>query len=92
MIFSFFGLAIALQTVAQMVQDLGHFGIADRMLASAQGIGDGARTLAGPAQRRFRIASRRLLDHRLQPVHKLRVGLGNRLAPASRTANTTGPS
>ena len=45
MIFSFFGLAIALQTVAQMVQDLGHFGMADRMLASAQGIGDGARTL-----------------------------------------------
>ena len=62
MIFSFFGLAIALQTVAQMVKDLGHFGMAYRMAASGQGIGEGARTLAGPAQRRFRIASRRLLD------------------------------
>ena len=49
MIFSLFGLAIALQTVAQMIKDLGHFGMADRMLTSGQGIGNGARALAGPA-------------------------------------------
>src|SRR6516164_5021546 len=91
MVFPLFGLAVALQTVGQTMQNLGHFGMANRMLAPGQGIGDGARTLAGPAQRRFRIASRLLIDHRLQPIYQLGVGLGNRLAPCPRTADTTGP-
>ena len=42
MVFPLFGLAVALQTVAQTMQNLGHFGMADRMLAPGQGIGDGA--------------------------------------------------
>ena len=88
MIFSFFGLAITLQTVAQMVQDLGHLGMADRMLALAEGIGDGARTLASPAQRRFGITSRLLIDEPLQPVHQQWIGLCNGLATRSRTADT----
>jgi hypothetical protein len=58
MVFPFFGLAVALQTVALIAQDLGYFAMADGMPAPGQGIGNGACALARPTQRRFRIASR----------------------------------
>src|SRR5215471_2462136 len=88
MILPLLGLAVALQTVAQMVKDLGHFGMADGMLAPGQGIGDGARTLASPAQRRFGITSRLLIDEPLQPVHQQWTGNEMGLATRSRTADT----
>ena len=89
MVLSLLGLAVALQTVVQIVKDLRHFGMADRMLAPGQGLGDRPRALARPSQRRFRIASRLLIDHRFQPVHQLRIGHGNGLAAASGTADAT---
>jgi phospholipase/lecithinase/hemolysin len=51
MVFPLFGLAVALQTVAQTMQNLDHFGMADRMLAPGQGSGNGTRTLASMSRR-----------------------------------------
>lgn len=87
MILALFGLAVGLQTVALMVKNLGHLGMTDRMLAPRQGLGDGACALASPAQGRFGIASRLLIDDRLQPVQQLGIGLANRLAAASGTTD-----
>ena len=91
MVFPFFGLAVALQTVALIVENLGYFGMADGMPAPGQGSGNGARIFAGLTQRRLGIASRLGIDHRLQPRHQFGIGVGNRLAAASRPADTTFP-
>jgi len=90
MVFPLFGLAVALQTVAQKMQNLGHFGMADRMLAPGQGIGDGA--LLWQVQRRGDSGSPRVCSSIIASILSTNcVGLGNRLAPGARTADTTGP-
>src|SRR5262249_46705933 len=91
MLSALLGLAVTLQAVLQIVQDLRHFGVADGMLAPGQGAREGTRALASPAQRRFGITPRALIDHRLQSAHQSRVGDGNRLAAGSRAPNTTFP-
>src|SRR5262249_22108529 len=86
MILPLFGLAVALQTVAQMVKNLAHFGMADGMLAPSQGIGDGSRALASPAHRRFGPDPRLLSNQPPQPFDQLRRGYSNGLPSSTRTA------
>jgi hypothetical protein len=50
MVRALLGFAIALQAVVQIVQDLGYFGVADRMLAPGQGLRNRPCALACPAQ------------------------------------------
>ena len=92
MIVSLLGLAIALQTVVLIVKNLRYFGVTDGMMAPGQRLRDRTRALAGPAQRRFGIAPRLFLDHRLQPLHQLGVELGNAFTAPAGAADTTWPT
>src|SRR5260370_24661707 len=92
MIVSLLGLAIALQTVVQIVKNLRYFGVTDGMMAPGQSLRDRTRALAGPAQRRFGISPRPFLDHRLQPLHQLGVELGNAFTARAGAAATTRPT
>ena len=51
MVPSLLGFAVALQAVVQIVQDLGHFGVTDGMLAPGQSLRNDPCALASPAQR-----------------------------------------
>src|ERR1700694_5150821 len=66
MIAPFFGLAVALQAVAILPQELGDFGVADRVAPGSQFRRKRAGALAGPAQGRLRVATCRRLDHAVQ--------------------------
>ena len=66
MIAPFLGLAVALQAVAVLPQELGDFGVTDRVAPGRQFRRKRAGALAGPAQRRLRVATRRRLDHAVQ--------------------------
>src|SRR5260370_25050061 len=92
MIVSLLALAIALQTVVQIVKNLRYFGVTDGMMAPGQSLRDRTRALAGPAQRRFGISPRPFLDHRLQPLHQLGVELGNAFTARPGAADTTWPT
>ena len=65
-IFAFLGLAIALQTIVLLVQELGDFDIADRMMLPGELPRQGARALADPTQGRFRITPCSALNQGLQ--------------------------
>ena len=69
-ILSLLGLAIALQAIVQVMKNLRDLHVADRMLLLTQFLGDGPRALADPAQRRFRIAARLLIDQPFQRLHQ----------------------
>ena len=58
MILPLLSLAVALQAVAHVPKELGHFLVADRMPTKRQFSSQRSGALAGPAQWRFRIASR----------------------------------
>src|SRR5260370_32484166 len=92
MIVSLLGLAIALQTVVLIVKNLRYFGVTDGRMAPGQRLRDRTRALAGPAQRRFGIAPRLFLDHRLQPPHQLGAELGNAFTARAGAAQTTWPT
>ena len=92
MIVSLLGLAIASQTVVLIVKNLRYFGVTDGMMAPGQRLRDRTRALAGPAQRRFGIAPRLFLDHRLQPLHQLGIELGNAFTARAGAADTTWPT
>jgi hypothetical protein len=66
MIVTLFGLAVTLQAVPFFSQELGDFGVADLVMSSRQLRGKRAGTLAGPAQRRLRVAARGGLNHAVQ--------------------------
>src|SRR6266540_1847286 len=66
MIAPFFGLAVALQAVAILPEELGDFGMADWMAPGCQFRCKRASALAGPAQWRLRVAARCGLDHAVQ--------------------------
>src|SRR5450631_2046845 len=70
------GLAIALQAVVQVVQNLRHFHVADRMILLAQFSGNGARALTYPAQCRLRVPARLLIDQRFERLHRKRQARG----------------
>ena len=80
-------LPVALETVVEPVQELGHLRMADRMVSSTEFVRDRPRTLTNPPQGRFRIAPRLMIDHRFQGIHEPRVRHRNGFAPSSRAAD-----
>src|SRR5664279_3684328 len=83
------GLGVALQAVAQAVQQLAHAHVADRMPVAGQGIGEVPRRLGRPPQRRHRVPSRDRVDQSLQRCRQPGVGFGQGLAPAPGPADPT---
>ena len=83
-IFAFLGLAIALQTVVLLVEELGYFDIADRMMVLGQLCGQSSRALADPPQRRFRIATCSGLNQALQCCQQSRIGYRDLLSSSTR--------
>ena len=81
---AFARLDVALQAVAEAVQQLGDHRVADVMAQPVERHGQRARTQAGPAQRRVGIAGRRRLDQRIQVAQQRRVELGGALPAAAR--------
>src|ERR1700730_17340238 len=77
------GLAVALQTVTRLVEQVGDQGATDLVTLCLQRLRQPAHAFAGPPQRRFRVTPCRRLDQRLEIV-KQRVVLGDR-SPASRS-------
>ena len=70
---AFARLAVRLQRVARVVQEIGHQPVADRMACRLQRSRQPPDTLGRPAQRRVRIARRGGLHQRLQIPHQRRV-------------------
>jgi hypothetical protein len=58
------------------------------MILAGQLVGQVAGALAGPAQRRLRIAPRGWLDQRFQRGQQVRIGLDQWFAPAAGPAHT----
>src|SRR5271166_6000545 len=84
---AFRGLAVALQTVPRLIEQVADQGTADFVTLRLQRLRQTAHTLAGPPQRRFRIPAGRRLDQGFEIGEQRRV-LGNRrLATRSRPAN-----
>ena len=86
MLRTLFGLAITLQAVVEIVQNLRHLGVADRMTLVRQLCGNGPRTQADPAQRRLRITAGLLVDQLFQNPDKTWIGIRDRLAPRASAA------
>ena len=80
-------LAVALQAVVLIVQQLRHFHVTDRMVTCTQAAGNHPRALADPAQRGLRIPSGVFLDHLVQELEQLGISNRNGLAPGSASAN-----
>src|SRR5271157_1470897 len=81
------GLAVALQTVTRLIEQMADEGAADRMTLRLQRLCQAAHAFAGPPQRRFRIPAGRRLDQRLE-IGKQRRVLGDcSLASRSRSPN-----
>lgn len=86
MVVPLLGLPVALETVVEVVQQLGDLRVADRMVLPGQCLRNCPRALTGPAQRRCRVAPRLVLDHGFQRVQELRIGHRDRFATRSRAA------
>ena len=86
---AFLCLAIALQAVVLLVEQLGHLHMADRMLLPAQLQGNGPRALTNPAQGRFRIPTRFTSNQLIQCAQKMRIRDGEVLAPRTCPTNMT---
>src|SRR3984893_645071 len=81
------GLAVALQTVTCLIEQVADQGAADFVTLRLQRLRQTAHALAGPPQRRFRIPAGRRLDQGFEIGEQRRV-LGNRrLAPRARPPN-----
>jgi hypothetical protein len=87
MILPFLQLAIALQAVALIVQQLGHFLMTDRMLLPGQFPGERPGTLARPAQRGFRIAPRARFNQPLQGGQEAGIMRGEGLPARPRSSH-----
>src|SRR6202011_5823398 len=80
-------LAVALQTVTCLIEQVADQGAADFVTLRLQRLRQTAHALAGPPQRRFRIPAGRRLDQGFEIGEQRRI-LGNRrLAPRSRPPN-----
>src|SRR4051812_28939056 len=75
---------VGLQAEAEIVQQRADQGAADPVALGLQLVGEPAQALAGPAQRRFRIAARGRLDQGLESRPQLRIGLDRGLAARAR--------
>jgi hypothetical protein len=84
-------LAIALQAVAELTQQLGDDVRADVVPHVGQRRAQFVEALGGPKQRRHRIAARRGFEQLLQIVQKRRVLLRLRLAPTARPPHAPFP-
>src|SRR5207244_1121613 len=81
------GLAVGLQTITRLTEQVGDQGAADRVTLRLQRLRQVAHALAGPPQWRLRITARRRLDQGLEIGEQPRI-LGDRsLAPSARSAN-----
>jgi hypothetical protein len=87
MIVPLLGLAVALQAVAIFPQELGDFGVADRVVLGSQFRRQCAGALAGPAQGRLRIAARRGFDHAVQGGRQTGIVGPQRVSSAALVAN-----
>jgi hypothetical protein len=87
MIVPLLGLAVALQAVATLPQQLGDFGVADRVAPSRQFRRQRAGALAGPAQRRLRVATRSGFDQAVQRGRQAGVVRCQRVSSAALVAN-----
>jgi hypothetical protein len=87
---TFGGLAVALQTVTRLIEQVGDQGATDLVTLRLQRLRQAAHALAGPPQPRLRITADRRLDQRLEIREQRRV-LGDRsLASSSRSPNSLG--
>ena len=87
---SFAGLAVGLQAVAHLAQQIGHDVMADAMAKPVQPGRQVAQALGRPQQRRHRVAARRRLDQFLQVGEQARVGDDQRPAPTAFAAHPFG--
>ena len=85
---AFLGLAVALQAVAQALEQPPHRAGTDRMPSTRQLPGQARRALARPAQGRLRVSARDRIDQGFQSGEQARVGFGSALAARSRTAQS----
>lgn len=83
MLRAFQRLAVGLQAVAQFVQQFCDPYMTDRMPLRTQRLGQRACALAGPAQRRIRIATAQRFDQPLQIAAQRRIEAFGALAPAT---------
>ena len=84
---AFARLAIGLQAELLRLQQLADNGVADLVAELVEFGRQPAQALAGPTQRRRGIPACIWLDKCVQIVEQLRIGFGQRFAPASRTTN-----
>src|SRR5271157_3255208 len=82
---SFLGLAIGLQTVPDLMQQLGHHAVTGAVPLPPQFLSQLAYALTSPAQRRFRVASGGRLHQPLQIAAQARILRHRLLAPTTRT-------
>ena len=80
-------LAVALQAVVLLVQQLRHLHVTDRMAPRTEAEGNHPRALADPAQRGLRVTPGVSLDHLVQELEQFGIGNRNGIAPGSRPAN-----
>src|SRR5271167_40973 len=78
------GLAVALQAVPRLIEQVADQGAADLVTLRLQRLRQPAHALAGPPQRRSRITPRRRLDQRPEIVEQCRVLGSRRFASGSR--------
>ena len=83
---AFTRLDVALQAIAEAVQQFGNNRVADVVAQAVERHGQRARTQAGPAQRRLGIAGGRRLHQRVQVAEQRGVTLGGALPAAARLA------
>jgi hypothetical protein len=87
MILPLLGLAVALQSVATLPQELGDFGVADRVAPGRQFRRQRAGALAGPAQGRLRVAARGGLDQAVQGGRQAGIAGRQRVPSEALTGN-----
>ncbi len=87
MVVPFLGLPVALQAVIHLPQQLRHLFVADGVSLAGQFVRQRPGALAGPAQRRLRIAPRQRLDQGLQQRGQLGIMPDQRMPSAARTAD-----
>src|SRR6202042_1522643 len=83
-------LAVGLQAELLLLQQFANHRVADLVPKLAQFVRKAAQALAGPAQRRHRIAARVGLDQRVQVVEKTGIRFTQRFAAPTRPRSATG--
>src|ERR1700751_4766126 len=84
---AFRGLAVALQTVTRLIEQVADQGAADLVTLRFQRLRQAAHALAGPPQRRLRITAGRRFDQGFEIGKQRRVLENRRLTPGSRPPN-----